>query len=345
MNIQLYEYRVALTSPLTLGGTLLNERTGALVRLDMDSGRIVWGEAAPLPGTSRDTYAQARSELIQAITALRQAGLTLESLRRQAARLQAPSARFAWEMLISECDDRWRGGSPPDAVEINALLFAHAGDFAERARAIRAAGYTAVKMKVDRGDIEREIEAVHALRHLLGDGIAIRLDANRAWEMNEATYVCSRIADCGVEYVEEPLRSPDRLKEWASHAAVPLALDETLAELDPAALATFENLGAVILKPTCLGGDRAGQWADAARALGVRVVFSSAFESGVALRHLARWAAYASASGMAHGLDTGRYLAQDVVRPRMPFSAPLIQWRELFGQTYEVDTGMLRAVP
>ena len=60
-------------------------------------------------------------------------------------------------------------------------LRANAGAVLAKARVARAAGYEAVKLKVGRQALEDDIRLVREVRRVLGSGIALRLDANRAW--------------------------------------------------------------------------------------------------------------------------------------------------------------------
>lgn len=330
MDICLYDYRLPLRDPLAIGSSVLRERAGLLVGWSRGEGEVIWGEAAPLPGYSPDSLDEATSQLEQAVTNIRKDGITEERIRQEALALSAPSARCALDMLI------WDDEPRADVVAVGALL---TDGTEEQVRAVRDAGYEAVKLKVGRDDLEAEIERVHAIAEILPYQARVRLDANRAWDLDEAIYFCSRITDCPIDYIEEPLRDANLLPELSS---VPLALDETLRDIHPDALQQYDDVRALVIKPTCLGGDRARDWAETARRLGIQVVVSSAYESGIGMRHLARWAAAHGSPGASHGLDTARPFEQDVVEPRLPLAGPKISWRDLFGAPYKVNEERLK---
>ena len=106
---------------------------------------------------------------------------------------------------------------------------------------------------------------------------------------------------------------------WTSQGAAPLPADgRRLAELR--AQLTMEGCAALVLKPTLLGGlDVSAALAKAADASGVEVVFTSAFESGVAHAFVTLASAVLAGPSVAHGLSTYERLASDVLNP--PFEA------------------------
>ena len=108
--------------------------------------------------------------------------------------------------------------------------------------------------------------------------------------------------------VEEPCA----LGELASLSAtgVPLALDESLLELDvrrvtPQGL-RGRGVSALVLKPSSLGGIAACvAWAKRARASGAAVILSHAFEGPLGLAASATLALCVGSTDRAHGLDSG----------------------------------------
>ncbi len=330
MDIHLYAYRLPLRRPLTIGASVLNERRGLLLAWEREIGKVIWGEAAPLPGYSPDSLDDAASQLERAVTHLRREDISPERIRRESRKLAAPSAQCALDMLAWDVEPR------ADRIAVSALLTDPAE---QQAAAIRDAGYKAVKLKVGRRDLEEDIRWVRAVAGILGDGVRLRLDANRAWEWDEAIHFYSRIRDCPIDYIEEPLREVSRLRELSS---VPLALDESLRDIHPDFLQQYGGVRAVVIKPSCLGGDRAREWAETAGRMGIQVVAGAAYETGIGLRHLARWAAAHGLPGVAHGLDTARQLGEDVIEPRLPLNGPEIAWRDLYGERYKVNVNLLK---
>jgi L-alanine-DL-glutamate epimerase-like enolase superfamily enzyme len=115
------------------------------------------------------------------------------------------------------------GASHAPAVEVNYTIGAtdRAGAATEGATA-RAAGFRCVKVKVGVGDDAARIAAVRAAA---GPEMAIRVDANGVWSVEEAEATLRVLAPAGIELCEEPV---DGLRAFAElDAPVPIALDET----------------------------------------------------------------------------------------------------------------------
>jgi O-succinylbenzoate synthase len=163
----------------------------------------------------------------------------------------------------------------------------------------------------------REVSAV------LADTVALRLDANRRWTMDEAVAFAEGIADVPVAYLEEPLRDASQLPALAERTHVPIALDESLVGMPVARLQEHSYVAAVVLKPTVLGGvAHTLRMARAAQSLGMTPVLSAAFETGIGLRGLIALAACLGETPV--GLDTYHWLAEDVLDPRLAWHGPAI---------------------
>ena len=324
----LHPYRLPLVGPLRLAFGTLTAREGVLLRLEDDAGRVGWGEAAPLPGFSPDT-------LEAATRVLRAFADDPNAYDRDDAGLHAaphsPAARAAIDGARLDLDAqrarltmaRVLAPSAAATVYVNALLTGDPPAVLARADAARADGYRAAKLKVGQRSPDEDAALVRAVSACLGPAVALRLDANRAWSYADAVRFARGVAGVPLAYVEEPLAGPARLAEFARETGLPVALDESLAALAPSDLAAHGYAAAVVLKPLVLGGvRRCLRWAEAARTDGLVPVVSAAFESGVGLRHALALAAALGETPA--GLDTYRYLAADVLAPRLPLGGPSV---------------------
>jgi o-succinylbenzoate synthase len=303
--------------------------TAMILEVAATSGARGLGEAAPLPGRSPDTVDAASA----AAAALgRHAGARIESFADAAALAaaltRAPAARFAIETALVDALARDRGiavaavlaDAPAESVPINAVVTT-----AEAAVAAVARGLTTLKVKPPHPDAARD--TVAAIRAAVGPAIALRLDLNRAWSTADAPARLAALADLDLAYVEEPC--PDALAVAAAGAAVPIALDETLADhrgLD-AALAG-PGIAAFVIKPTLVGGlARALALAAVARAAGRVAVITHALEGPIATAacaELARALGGTTAVGLdAHrGLDRWRRSRVSQLAPDRVVAAP-----------------------
>lgn len=205
---------------------------------------------------------------------------------------------------------------------------------------MRAAGYRAVKLKVGGREIGGDMRLVREVGEVLGDGVSLRLDANRAWGYEEALAFAEGVEGVGIQYIEEPLKDPKGLAGLAGEWGLPIALDESLVGMPPEELEEHAYAGAVVLKPTLLGGvSRVLRLAGEAKALGMAAVVSSSYEAGVGTGALVALAAAVGEEPA--GLDTYRALAEDVVRRRLPLPAPAVGVREAVEAARDVDVGRL----
>jgi O-succinylbenzoate synthase len=346
----LHAYRLPLREPVTLGRAQIEEREGLLLRLEAEGGGVGWGDAAPLPGFSREFLFDVHLELDAFAGALCGRDLDPRDVTDPHSRLHAaldkarlkPSARYALDLALLDLAAQEAGRSlaralhPDPAVSLPlAALVTEPPPLAlvEAAR-LAESGYRTLKLKVGRGALREEVALVRGVRERVGEAVALRLDANRAWTEAEARLFAGEIAAVKVDYVEEPLRDPAALPALWLDTHLPIALDETLAE--PGSDGALHGwAAAAVLKPTLLGGVAATlRWAERAHGVGVRAVLSAAFESGVGLRGVAALAA--ATGGEPAGLDPYRRLASDVLAAPLPLDRPLVDVPALLAHPMEV---------
>ncbi|GBD02608.1 o-succinylbenzoate synthase [bacterium HR18] len=339
-------FALPLRAPLPSGGRV---RQGGVVIVEAE-GMRGWGEVAPLPGLSLETLEEAEQALKACIcrlpNQLPEHPELLAAVLKDVLRAVPASVRWGIELALAgwmaawtgKRLDAWLAPSPLPVVAVNALIASEADPSA--LLALREAGYSVVKLKVGRQSLAADIQRVRQVRAVLGPKVEIRLDANRAWKLSEALAFAEAVADLHIAYLEEPVKNVEDLAAFAHRSPIPLALDETLAAFPEQPLANWAFARVVVLKPMCLGGvfcalERARE----AQALGMQVVWSSAFESGVGTRGVLALAA-ASQSHAAAGLDPYRWLAADTVWPSLALG-PIVSVPEVLGQKLTCNQRML----
>lgn len=333
VRASLYRYSLPLAAPLAVGGGQIEAREGLLLCVETQDGAMGWGEAAPLPGFSRASVDEAESALDRVADWLlgRPVASPLEnSVPEGHPAGMPPSVQFASEgALLSLAADHQ--GTPVvqrlggrDRVELNGLIPANTADLPAAAERYRQRGFQTVKLKVGREEIRDDVQRVHRLAEGMGTAGTIRLDANRAWTVEEAVSFAEALGPVPLEYIEEPLASPKRLSAFTARTGMPIALDETTREWTPDRLSEIGSVAAVVLKPTLLGGLTTVQrWARAARSADAVPVVSASYESGVGIRLLTALAANLSTA--AAGLSTYEQLAADVLVPRLSMEGPIVE--------------------
>ena len=359
-STRIYAYQLPLRRALTVKDRTIDTRQGLLIRMETDTGAHGWGDAAPLPGFSRESLEEARAEAVCLANSLPGIEILPPAPGRpwafaqwaQAQRL-SPSVRFGLEtaalnaLAVGQANGwaGWFSEAPGSMVRLNGLVAGPPEGQCEAARALREAGFTTIKLKVGRAPVEEEIERVRAVRKAVGDEVRLRLDANRAWDWDTVVRFGRAVERCGIETIEEPLRDPAGMDAFAKTTGLPVALDETLLECGAAGLPAWKGAAAVVLKPTLLGGIAAAlDIAWRAKELGMAAIVSGCFESGVGLAALAELGGAMGPEDRAMGLQTYDWLAEDLLAEPLDLTGGRIDLDQARRAALSVDTARLQEV-
>jgi O-succinylbenzoate synthase len=203
---------------------------------------------------------------------------------------------------------------------VNGLVPAVAPDEA----AALAEGLADVKVKVGEVDPDVDVDRVAAVRDAIGPHGRLRVDANGAWDVDTAVTTIARLARFDLELVEQPVASLEDLATVRRRAAVPVAADESVRDVDDARrLAALGAADALVVKVQPLGGFAATL--DVVAAAGVPAIVSSMYESSVGLAAGLALAAALDELPFACGLGTAGMFAADVVAdPLVPLDGWLV---------------------
>ena len=125
-----------------------------------------------------------------------------------------------------------------------------------------------------------DADRVAAVREAVGPWPALRVDANRAWSVEQAVACIRTLEDYDVEFVEQPCRSLDDLREVRGRVSTPIAADESVGSARAVRRAVeTEACDAVNVKLASAGGFRAAREAlRLARAKGLGAFLSSTLD-------------------------------------------------------------------
>src|SRR3954447_834400 len=205
-------------------------------------------------------------------------------------------------------------GWPPPVravVPVNVTVPAVGPD--EAHRLVTASGCSTAKVKVAEPgqSLADDIARVEAVRDALGPHGHLRVDANGAWSVDEATEALKRLDTFELEYAEQPVRTLEEMAELRRNVDVRLAADESVrTAADPLRVAGLEAADIVVLKVQPLGGVR--RCLEIAAACGLPVVVSSAVETSVGIAAGVALAAALPELPFACGLGTVSLLDGDV---------------------------------
>jgi O-succinylbenzoate synthase len=207
-------------------------------------------------------------------------------------------------------------GFPPprrDVVPVNALV-----DGPFLVQDVRSYGTVKVKVHDARG-----IALVRAVRDAVGPSVALRVDANGAWDVDAAVDMIGRLARFDLELVEQPVATIDDLARVRRAVAVPIAADECIRSVDDARrLHALDAADAIVVKQQPLGGVRAAL--DVIDAAGVPAIVTSMMETSVGIAAGLALAAALPELPYACGLATATSLPADVTSdPLVPVDGAL----------------------
>jgi L-alanine-DL-glutamate epimerase-like enolase superfamily enzyme len=118
--------------------------------------------------------------------------------------------------------------TPARSVPVNATLSAvdRVGAGLQAQLAVEQ-GFRCLKIKVGVGDDAARVAAVRAVA---GPHVQLRIDANGAWDVEQAVRNIEALAAAGLELVEEPVHGLAGVREVRERVATRVAIDETAAE-------------------------------------------------------------------------------------------------------------------
>jgi len=298
-------------------------REGWIIRLD-ENGRSGIGDCAPFPAFGTESRENAM-RLLQFCAEKSWADSTelLGELEYQ--RPTCPSACFALETAALDLESRKENLPLRKLLDENASEQVRTNAFCGSIcrKIIENTTETCcqtIKLKAGNLNIEQEISCLKELCKKLPPQTRVRLDANGAWQPDEARAFLNAAEGLPIESLEEPLLDPDleSLALLQSETSVTLALDESLMKLNLDAVLSNTRIRRLVLKPALHGGLR--YTCDLARkavAAGKETVITTLIDSAVGVHASCQLASAVDAFSpeLAHGLATSGWLVEDVAAP------------------------------
>lgn len=108
------------------------------------------------------------------------------------------------------------------------------GNFDEMYRRIEEkmkAGFRCIKVKIGAIEFERELELLaHIRRHFSASDIELRVDANGAFQPEDALWKLTQLNEFQLHSIEQPIRAGqwEAMKTLCAASPFPIALDEEL---------------------------------------------------------------------------------------------------------------------
>ena len=251
-SIEPMVYRVPLKTPVQTSFGIMHDRPALLLRVTDQDGAEGWGEVwCNFPAVGAEHRARLVGSVLAPLaidTAWRAPSAMFQELTRKTAVLAIQSGEpgpiahciagldiAAWDLVARKSGQPlWRllGG---DSDRIRVYASGLNPDAPEQLAAQRQGeGHRSFKLKIGFGN-DRDLRNLAQLRSTLGPDATLMVDANQAWNREQAVAFVPELQAFELAWLEEPLRADAPWYEWQSLQAVsdiPLAAGENVAGME-----------------------------------------------------------------------------------------------------------------
>lgn len=241
-----------------------------------------------------------------------------------------PSILFGLEMALQSLDSKDPFVLFPShftegkaGIPINGLIWMGEKSFMkEQIEDKIQQGFSCIKLKIGAIDFDAEMELLRYIRkEFSAKEIELRVDANGAFQPENALEKLKRLSDLSLHSIEQPIRQ-GQCKEMAKlckETPLPIALDEELIGVfntsDKENLIQEIKPQYIILKPSLIGGFQGTkEWINLAEKNQIGWWITSALESNIGLNAIAQYT-YLQNNPMPQGLGTGSLFTNNIESP------------------------------
>ncbi|GKV69207.1 dipeptide epimerase [Sporosarcina sp. NCCP-2716] len=355
-SIEVISVRLPLKTPFIISYHTYVDMPSIIVKVHTDTGLTGYGEGTPDEHVTGETWEGVRAVLTNTI-APAVIGMSPFDMERIHDRMDktiygATTAKAAIDIACYDLMGKATGqpvfnllgGRYHDTLEFPKVIsILTPEEMAAEATAAVSEGYRILKLKAGT-DQQLDIERIRAVRHAVGDEIAIKVDANQGWETSAASMqVLEQVKDCRIDWIEQPVIASDMhgLKEIKQKTTIPVMIDEGLHgqkemyELTATRSADMMNIK--LMK--CGGLYRAMQLVHQAELAGFTCQIGSMVESAVA-----------SAAGLHLAAAKKRIQTNELVGPLMfsqdiaplDIDIPFVRLSDAPGLGLEIDEAVLK---
>jgi len=220
------------TTPFKNSGRGYREKEGFYIYAEIDNRNTYVGECSPLPGVNGESIGDAALELEHLsdnITGFEFFNYGDAVLFINNSTL-LPSLKFAltqifFTSLLTE--------SLPDSLSIKLNGIISKRENQEMLRDISLltkSGFHTIKLKIGNDSPKKEIALVREMANRYPE-VQFRLDANSAFSYQEAVEYIDNLTGSNIEYMEDPVASPDEMKKLSEISPIPIAADAFISSL------------------------------------------------------------------------------------------------------------------
>ena len=285
-NISISPHQYEILHYLETSSISHQKRDSWIIKITDYNGLVGVGEASPLPNINHETF----NESGYALEGFRLAinGITDNiddnemMILVKAHTMHTPSAAFAIHTAIYDILSKQN--------KISLSKYLNAKSFSKlKINGIegltQSTNYTTIKVKCGFRNLYDEIEFLDTLSNKYNSKVKFIIDLNQAYDLSKAIRFLKEIEQFNIEYVEQPLHK-DNIEDAAElrfHSDIPLALDESIHNIDTINYALDHNAADVfIIKPQVIGSFSVIEKAiNIVRNAGKKVTLTSSLEGSI----------------------------------------------------------------
>jgi L-Ala-D/L-Glu epimerase len=222
-RIETFRVAVPLIKPFKTALRTVTIADSVYVKITCENGIVGWGEAPPTLVITGDSLKSIEASIHEVFKPylLSKSVLQLELLLQGIHQILVGnvSAKAAIDMALYDCFSQYcklplyqlLGGynntlETDYTVSVNDPI-----EMGEDAASYVKQGFTVLKIKVGKDEIQTDINRMIEIRRRVGKEIKLRLDANQGWSPKEAVTAIRKMEDLGlnIELVEQPVKAAD----------------------------------------------------------------------------------------------------------------------------------------
>ncbi len=251
--IDIYPFDIRMHEPFRIATMTANSSHNVLIRIRTSGGVDGWGEASPLHSITGETQriciaaAKEIADLILGVNPLEIASLTglINGFLPHNTTIKS-----AFDMALYDIASKVAGlplyrflGGRLRPMETDLTIgICDPKDVGAKAKAVLSKGFRNIKVKLGTTFEEDDLRLKN-IREAVGPNIALRIDANQAWDRAAAIKSLRAFEDYDIDFCEQPLRGHDviGLREVGNSVFITLMADEALHSPTDALRLTSED--------------------------------------------------------------------------------------------------------
>jgi len=309
---------------------ILNQKDSYILKLYHSEKKDLFGlgECSPLIGLSIDDIHSFEKKISDTCNMINQKGDIPEDLELNS----FPAIEFGLETALLDLENNGiRKIADTDffnkekPIEINGLVWMNTKEnMHQQIKEKIEQGFKCIKIKIGAINFDDECYLLNEIRKEFSeDDIEIRVDANGAFNNQDALKKLEKLDKYNLHSIEQPIKQGQWsvMANLCKNSPVPIALDEELigvtTDSGKKLLLQIIKPQYIVLKPTLLGGFQLSQeWIEIAHEMNIDWWVTSALESNIGLNAIAQWTSTFDLNEF-QGLGTGQLYENN-------FDSPLV---------------------